>query len=172
MNSYIGQIICVGFAFAPYGWHFCDGSILNIAENEALFSLIGTTYGGDGQSTFALPDLRGRTPVGTGQLGTAGSYSLGQNGGAENVTLLVSQYPAHRHPLSATASNGSSNTPARNFLASGQSVYTQNTPQTADALNAMTVTQAPGQGFPHNNLQPYLTCNWIISLYGIYPTQQ
>lgn len=170
-QPFIGQVVCVGFNFAPAGWAFCDGSLISISENSALFNLIGTTYGGDGVNTFALPDLRGRTPVGTGQLAGGGNYIIGQSGGAEQVTITAQQYPHHTHPLTATAANGNSNAPANGFLAGGHQVYTTNAPQTADALNSAAVSTAPGGSQPHSNLQPFLTCNWIIALFGVYPSQ-
>jgi len=171
MTPYIGQVICVGFNFAPQGWAFCDGSLISISENSTLFNLIGTTYGGDGVNTFALPDLRGRTPIGTGQLTGGGNYILGQPGGVEQVTITAQQYPNHTHSLMATTANGSANAPANGFLAGGHHVYTTNAPQTADALNSSAVSTTVGGGQPHSNLQPYLTCNWIISLFGVYPSQ-
>ncbi len=172
MQVYVGQVICVGFNFAPVGWALCDGSLLSIAENSALFNLIGTTYGGDGVNTFGLPDLRGRTPVGSGPLAGGSNYVLGQRGGAENVTVTLPNYPAHTHPLMANTGNGNANGPAGNYLAAGQQTYNSNTPQAGDALNPAAVTSYAGGGQPHNNLQPYLTCSWIISLYGVYPSQQ
>ena len=171
METYVGQLLCVGFNFAPVGWALCDGSLLSISQNEVLFNLIGTTYGGDGQSTFGLPDLRGRTPVGTGPLAGGSTYVIGQKGGAENVTLSLQQYPSHIHPLAATSNNGNSNNPGGNLLAAGQAIYSSNTPEPVFALNKAAVTLSPGSGQPHSNLQPFLTCNWIISLYGIYPSQ-
>ena len=171
MTPYIGQVVCTGFNFAPAGWALCDGSLIAINDNPTLFNLIGTTYGGDGQTTFALPDLRGRAPIGTGQLTGGGNYAIGQRGGVENVTITLSQYPNHTHPLVATTAAGNANSPANAFPASGQSVYTANTPQPADALNPAAVSMGPGASQPHNNLQPFLTCNWIISLYGVYPSQ-
>ena len=170
-TPYVGQITCVGFNFAPVGWHFCDGSLLPISQYETLFNLIGTTYGGDGQNTFALPDLRGRTPVGTGQLSGGGNYIIGQSGGAEQVTITTQQYPNHTHPLVATGNAGNANAPAGAYLASGQSVYTSNAPQASDTLAPATVPPAPGNSLPHANLQPFLTCNWVISLFGVYPSQ-
>lgn len=172
MTPYIGQVICAGFNFAPAGWAFCDGSLISIAENPTLFNLIGTTYGGDGVNTFALPDLRGRTPVGTGQLnGGTSNYIIGQNGGAETVTISANQYPHHTHPLQATTATGNANAVAGAFPAAGQQVYTSNAPLAGDALNSAAVGMAPGGGGSHSNLQPFLTCNWIIALYGVYPSQ-
>lgn len=171
MTPYIGQVICVGFNFAPQGWALCDGSLIPISENPTLFNLIGTTYGGDGVNTFALPDLRGRTPISTGQLTGGSNYVIGQRGGVENVTIALTQYPNHSHPLVATTANGNANAPAGAFLAGGQQIYTTNTPQAGDALNSAAVSMGPGGGQPHTNLQPFLTCNWIIALYGVYPSQ-
>jgi microcystin-dependent protein len=171
MTTYVGQIICVGFNFAPEGWALCDGSLIRIADNPTLFQLIGTTYGGDGQTTFGLPDLRGRTPVGTGQLSGGGNYVLGQGGGAEQVTIALQNYPAHTHPLTATSNSGNANALAGGFLAGGQQIYNSNNPLTADALNSTAVSMATGGNQPHKNLQPFMTCSWIISLYGIYPSQ-
>ena len=170
-QPYVGQVLCVGFNFAPVGWALCDGSLLSISQNSVLFNLIGTTYGGDGVNTFALPDLRGRTPVGTGQLSGGGNYVIGQTGGAEIVTVTLSQYPNHRHPLEATTATGNANTPAGGFLAGSQNIYTTNAPQAADALNSSAVSMSAGGNQPHENRQPYLTCNWIISLFGVYPSQ-
>lgn len=171
MTPYIGQIVCAGFNFAPQGWALCDGSLIPISESTTLFNLIGTTYGGDGVNTFALPDLRGRAPIGTGQLTGGGNYVIGQRGGAESVTVTLQQYPNHSHPLEATTANGNSNAPANGFLAGGQSVYTTNAPQSADTLNQASVSMGLGGNSPHSNLQPFLTCNWIISLFGVYPSQ-
>ena len=171
MTPYIGQVICAGFNFAPQGWALCDGSLISIAENSTLFNLIGTTYGGDGVNTFALPDLRGRTPIGTGQLNGGSNYIIGQSGGAETVTISANQYPHHSHPLQATTATGNANAVANAFLAGGHQIYTTNGPLAGDALNSAAVSMAPGGGAPHSNLQPFLTCNWIIALYGVYPSQ-
>lgn len=171
MNQFVGEIMCVGFTFAPADWAPCDGRSLPISQYEALYSLIGTTYGGDGINTFNLPDLRGRTPLGMGQLPGGSNYLIGQQGGAENVTVNSQQYPQHNHPLIGSNATGNSNKPASNLLASGQQIYNSNNPLAADALNSVTVTPAPGGNQPHSNLQPYLTCTWIIALNGIYPTR-
>jgi microcystin-dependent protein len=168
-QPYVGQVICVGFNFAPVGWLPCDGRLLPISQYDVLYNLIGTTYGGDGVNTFGLPDLRGRTPLGSGQLSGGGSYVAGQTGGAETVSLTGNQYPSHSHGVVPTQNNGNSNSPGNNFLAAGQQIYNGNAPTAA--MNSQAVTPSGGNGLPHSNLQPYLTCNWIISLYGVYPTQ-
>ena len=170
MEVFVGQLLLVGFSFPPVGWAFCDGSLLPISGYEALYALIGTTYGGDGQTTFALPDLRGRTPIGVGALPGGGNYPLGQIGGAESVTIDVNSYPTHTHSVAAAGAAGTLNTPANNTPASGQTVYASNPALTA-AFNPSACQASPGGTTPHTNLQPYLTLNWIISLNGIYPSQ-
>jgi microcystin-dependent protein len=152
--------------FAPAGWMFCEGQLLPISENQTLFVLIGTTYGGDGQSTFGLPDLRGRLPLHQG-----GGFVIGENGGAESVTLTVQQVPVHTHPLLASADNASSSNAGGNVLAQTPTYtpYVSGAPtNTPMAANAMTPT---GAGQAHSNLQPYLCVDFIISLFGIFPSQ-
>jgi microcystin-dependent protein len=163
-TAYVGEIRMVGFNFAPSGWAFCDGSLLAISQNDTLFNLIGTTYGGDGQNTFALPDLRGRSPVHTG--GSL-SYVQGQSGGVENVTVTTPQLPVHNHPVTAQGGAGNTATPTGGFLAgSAEGQY-------ASAATGVTATllQNNSGGQPHDNLMPYLTVNFVISLYGVYPSQ-
>jgi microcystin-dependent protein len=169
-QPYVGEIRMFGGNFAPAGWMFCDGAILPISENETLFQLIGTTYGGDGQSTFALPDLRGRVPIhqGTGSDGI--SYTLAENGGVETETITTQQLPIHSHGFIASkAIAGQANT-SGNVLGQSSSIdwYIQDTPSVNMAANA--ITQAGGSQ-PHDNLQPYLGINFIISLFGIFPSQ-
>ena len=162
-QSYVGEIqICAG-NFAPLNWHFCDGSLLAISEYDTLFSLIGTTYGGDGQTTFAVPDLRGRIPIHQG-----GGFVIGQSGGAEAVTLTTQQLPVHSHPMTAAAIGGDQPSPAGNVLANSLSI----TPYINDAPGAAMAAAiaAAGGSQPHNNLQPYICINYIISLFGIYPS--
>jgi len=157
-----------GWNFAPVGWNFCDGTLLPISEFEALYTLIGTTYGGDGISTFALPDLRGRVPVhqGTG-------FIAGQRAGAEAVTLTTGQTPVHTHPFAASTNAGSQKLPTANVVAtlatSAGSAYVQ-TPPTA-ALAPQSIGQAYGGSQPHGNMQPFLGITFIIALYGIFPSQ-
>jgi microcystin-dependent protein len=163
-----------GGNFAPAGWMFCDGSQLAISENEALFQLIGTTYGGNGQTTFALPDLRGRVPVhqGTGNDGV--SYQMGQAAGTESVTLAVAQVPPHSHVLTASSAGATAGTPVGNVTAAAASGTT--TKMYAGAATSLTNMAAAavshvGDGFPHENRMPYLAISFIISLYGIFPSQ-
>jgi microcystin-dependent protein len=161
---YVGEIRIFAGNFAPAGWMFCEGQLLPISENETLFQLIGTTYGGDGQSTFALPDLRGRIPIHQGN-----GFILAETGGAEEITLTVNQIPAHSHPLLATTNGGTAITPGGNVPASSFNV----TPYLNDAANAAMSAQAAastGGSQPHTNFQPYLCVDFIISLFGIFPS--
>ncbi|HEY2769907.1 MAG TPA: tail fiber protein [Solirubrobacteraceae bacterium] len=164
---YIGEIRMFGGTFAPVGWAFCDGTPLSIAQYDTLYSVIGTTYGGDGETTFSLPDLRGRVPVhqGKGQ----STYVLGESGGLESVTLTAQATPAHTHPMMATTQSGSQSNPSGNILANSQGLppYIQEDPSAS--LNPAMLAQAGGSQ-PHDNRQPYVGINFIISLYGIYPT--
>jgi len=165
-QPYVGEIRLVGFNFAPSGWMFCEGQLLAISEYETLFNLIGTTYGGDGVDTFALPDLRGRTPVHQG-LGLS-SYQLAETGGAEQVTLNVNQIPSHSHaPQAGTA--GTSSATSGNMLAdSGADAFAPSgTTKTNMAANALNQN---GGSRPHDNMPPYLAANFIISLFGVYPS--
>ena len=168
-SPFVGQITAVGFNFAPQGWAFCDGSLLSISQNDTLFNLIGTTYGGDGQNTFGLPDLRGRTPIGTGQSGGTSNYSQGQVQGVENVTLTGPQMPQHTHAVSASTNPTNSGSPSGIF---GQTSMTA--PYAAAGNHSSLAAQSvsnDGGNQPHSNLQPYLAINWIISLFGIFPSQ-
>jgi microcystin-dependent protein len=163
-QPYIGEIRMFGGNFAPAGWMMCEGQLLPISENDTLFNLIGTTYGGDGQSTFALPDLRGRVPVHQG----SGSI-LAQTGGAETITLTVNQIPAHTHPFLASTNVSQDTSPAGKTVGQSGSalLYIQDTTDTN--LNAAAIT-AVGGSQPHSNFQPYLCINFIISLFGIFPS--
>jgi microcystin-dependent protein len=163
-QPYVGEIRLFGGNFAPVGWMFCDGQQLPIAEYETLFQLIGTTYGGDGQSTFALPDLRGRVP-----LHRSANTPVAEMGGAETVTLTPQTIPAHAHVQIASSAPATQNTPAGNVLAvsATQDIYVPSGPFAA--LNPTTVQQAGG-GQPHDNMQPYGVVTFIISLFGIFPT--
>ena len=169
-TPYIGQIMLVGFNFAPQGWAFCDGALLAISEFEALFNLIGTTYGGDGQSNFALPDLRGRVPVSVGQGAGLSSYQIGQSGGVESVTLTVNQLAAHTHVVApgASSSEETTNRPGGAYPSAGG--YYASPPGSGVTMAAATVANAGGSQ-PHNNIQPILGVNFIISLFGVFPTQ-
>jgi microcystin-dependent protein len=171
-NPFVGEIRMFGGNFPPSGWALCNGQLLSIAQNEALFNLIGTTYGGDGQSTFQLPDLRGRVPIHQGQGLGLSSYVMGQIGGAETVTLTASQMPAHSHQFVASTSNVL-DTPAGDVLsspppASGVELYAEGSP---NGLLNPNSNIASGESQAHSNLMPYLTTNFIISLFGIFPSQ-
>ena len=164
-QPYVGEIRMWAGNFPPVGWMFCDGSLVSIAENEVLFQLIGTTYGGDGESTFALPDLRGRLPIHQGN-----GFVLAETGGAEEITLTVQQIPSHGHPLLASSAIANDPNPQNNVLAESSviSLYQSASPTTAMA--AQSVGSAGGSQ-PHTNFQPYLCVDFIISLFGIFPQQ-
>ena len=164
-NPYIGEIKMFGGNFAPAGWAFCEGQVLSIADNTALFSLIGTVYGGDGQTTFALPDLRGRVPVHQGP-----NYPMGQFGGVEQVTLTPQQLPGHTHPQLATSGLATQNSPAGNVLAASATTDVYVPASSLVPLAAAAVTSAGGSQ-PHYNMQPYAVVSFIISLFGVFPSQ-
>jgi microcystin-dependent protein len=161
---FVGEIRMFAGNFAPAGWMFCEGQLLPISENETLFNLIGTTYGGDGQETFALPDLRGRLPMHFGS-----GFILAETGGAEEVTLTVSQIAAHSHPLLGTTSAGSDANAESNVVAQASSFfpYLNAPPAVNMAAQAIGTT---GGSQPHNNFQPYLCVDFIISLFGEFPS--
>jgi len=165
-QPYVGEIRMFGGNFAPAGWMFCEGQLLAISDNQTLFNLIGTTYGGDGQSTFGLPDLRGRIPVHQGN-----GFVLAQSGGVETVTLTVNQIPVHSHAFIASTNNASTVNAQTNILAQTPSYtpyisgFAPNTP-----LNPVSVG-GDGGSQPHDNFQPYLCVDFIISLFGIFPSQ-
>jgi len=168
-QPYVGEVRPGGWNFAPAGWMMCQGQLLPISENETLFQLIGTTYGGDGQSTFALPDLQGRVPVHQGSNGGQ-TFTIAETGGVESVTLNINQIPIHTHTPNASATNGNSNSVSNNVLAvSPTQVYVTN--PTVDASMNAAVLPVQGGSQPHENLQPYLTLTWIISLFGVFPSQ-
>ena len=167
-QPYVGEIRMFAGNFAPAGWMFCSGQLIPISENDTLFNLIGTTYGGDGQNTFALPDLQSRIPIhmGTGSSGT--NYTMGQNGGVESVTLTTQQIPSHTHPFIVSGDSGSQSNPGGAVPATGVTIYRAAQPANVP-MNANAVTQAGGNQ-PHDNMQPFLCINYIISLYGVYPS--
>lgn len=166
-QPYVGEIRMFAGNFAPAGWMFCEGQLLPISENETLFQLIGTTYGGDGQSTFALPDLRGRLPLHQGN-----GFTLAETGGAEEITLTTQQIPVHTHPFLGTANVATTNAPANNAFAggTGATIFPYGTDQPTTTLNAQTIGSVGGSQ-PHTNFQPYLCVDFIISLFGIFPSQ-
>jgi microcystin-dependent protein len=163
---FLGMIITVGFNFAPRGWAFCNGQLLPIAQNTALFSLLGTTYGGNGQTTFALPDLRSRVPIHTGQGPGLSNYVLGQQGGQESIALTVNEMPLHQHGVAATGTFTTKN-PGGQVPAPGGAY---GSPPDATTMDANMIRPAGGSQ-PHANIQPYLTINFCISLEGIYPSR-
>lgn len=159
----VGEIRIFAGNYAPEGWALCNGQLLSISENEILFSLIGTTYGGNGLSTFALPDLRGRVPIGIGN-----GYTLSQAGGTETVTLTMNQLPSHRHAANASSQPGNSNSPANGiWAASTINQYAAVAPNSAMNSN---ILSASGGNQPHNNMMPSIALNFIIALNGIYPS--
>lgn len=163
-QPYIGEIRMFAGNFAPTGWMLCAGQLLPISEYETLFNLIGTTYGGDGQSTFALPDLRGRIPLHQGN-----GFILAETGGVEEVTLTVSQIPSHTHTMLANSQAATESRPSSNVLPASSSALIYNNLTPLGNMSAA-VFNPTGSNQPHTNLQPYLCVNYIISLYGIYPS--
>nr|WP_260625903.1 tail fiber protein [Hymenobacter sediminicola] len=172
-DPFIGEIIIFAGNFPPRGYAFCDGQILSIAQNTALFSLLGTTYGGNGQTTFALPDLRGRFPMHAGFSAGPGltQRNLGEAAGAEAVTLLATQMPAHNHPLTTTTAPGTSASPDGTLLANDGRGGTQYAAGTANAALAPQSVGIAGGNQPHNNMPPYLAINFCIALEGIFPSR-
>jgi microcystin-dependent protein len=167
-QPYIGEIRLVGFNFAPVDWALCNGALLSISQNAALFSLLGTTYGGDGINTFALPNLQSRVAIHLGTLAGA-SYPEGQYAGVENVTLTTAQMPSHNHSIPVVAAAGNAPSPAGALIASAPE---EQFAAVASATSSMgNMVAAAGSSQPHSNIQPYLALNYIIALYGIFPSQ-
>jgi microcystin-dependent protein len=162
---YVGEIRMFAGNFAPAGWQFCEGQLLPISENESLFNLIGTTYGGDGQETFALPDLRGRIPIHQGN-----GFILAETGGAEEITLTTQQIPVHSHPLLGTTNPGQESQPAGKLLARNPDVDSYINPGGALSPLSPSSISSTGGSQPHTNFQPYLCVDFIISLFGIFPS--
>jgi microcystin-dependent protein len=170
-QPYVGEIRMFAGNFPPVGWMFCDGNQMAISENETLFQLIGTTYGGDGESTFNLPNLQSRIPIHMGTSTTGTTYQIAEMAGVESVTLTISQIPSHTHPLVATNDSGSQANAGNGVLAaqSPVSIYRPNATPPNVAMNANSVTVTGGSQ-PHENMQPFLCVNFIISLFGIFPS--
>jgi microcystin-dependent protein len=166
-SPFVGEIRLFAGNFAPSGWQFCNGQVIAISQSEALYALIGTTYGGDGVSTFALPNLQSRVPIhqGTDRQGT--SWVEGQVSGTENVTLLVTQMPQHNHTVAANP-NGGSTVPTGNLYGGGHAMFSTNTPSVA---MSNTVISSTGPALPHPNIMPFLAVSFIISLFGIFPSR-
>ncbi|MET0395064.1 MAG: tail fiber protein [Chitinophagaceae bacterium] len=184
MDPYLGEIRAFAGNFAPVGWAACNGALLPISQYDALYTLIGTTYGGDGISTFAVPDLRGRTPVQNGQLPGGSSYPLGGSAGVESVTLTSSSMPSHQHGFNVATTPGTTNSATNNFLSTVQDTgnpgstvlayipYSQgDTTLQAIPLNPRTIG-AGGGSQPHENRQPFLAITYIIATQGVYPSFQ
>jgi microcystin-dependent protein len=166
-EPFVGEMIWVPYNFAPVGWAFCDGSTLPISGYEALFSLLGTTYGGDGVTNFALPNMKGRVMVNSVQ---SPYYTLGQTGGESSHTLTINEMPAHNHTFQASTATGTANTPSSDRVY-GQAASGKQYGPDPSASMASYATVGVGGGQPHNNMMPYTTLNCIIALDGIYPTQ-
>jgi microcystin-dependent protein len=172
MEPYIGQIMMFAGNFAPRGWAFCNGQLMSIAQNTALFSILGTTYGGDGKNTFALPDLRSRVPVHPGQGPGLSAYTLGEVGGTETVTLTTPQIPAHGHAFQIKCSNSTSDaeTPENNVPAPSTPNFNYATQSNALMANEG-ISSVVGGSQPHTNVQPYSCVNFIIAIQGIFPSR-
>jgi len=187
MDPFLGEIVMFAGNFAPRGWSFCDGQLISINQYQALFSILGTTYGGDGRTTFALPDLRGRTPIGPRRGPGLSNYNLGQRGGVETVTLTVAQMPIHNHQaegtVSASAVDGTTNNPdGANFAVAKTPVDRSTTVDTnaynssgnnvSMAANNVSVTVGNNGGNQwHTNIQPFLAVNYIIAMQGVFPSR-
>ncbi|HYW71905.1 MAG TPA: tail fiber protein [Pyrinomonadaceae bacterium] len=169
MAPYVGEIRLFAGNFAPNGWMFCEGQTLPISENETLFQLIGTTYGGDGQETFNLPNLASRVPIHWGQGPDGTNYQIGEEAGVEQVTLTTQQIPNHTHPFTCSTAAGGQNAPNGQVIAASPTIklFIQDTPDAT--LNANSITPAGGSQ-PHENVQPFLCINFIISLFGVFPS--
>jgi len=169
-DQFVAEIRIFPFNFPPTGWAFCDGQIMPLSQNTALFSLLGTTYGGDGKSTFALPDLQGNAPMQPGQGQGLSLRDLGELGGVESVTLLVSEIPVHNHIINVSGASATDDTPTGERFAVGSQVGMYG-PFAANATLAFQALPPSGGGLPHNNMQPYLTLNFCIALQGIFPAR-
>lgn len=165
-DPFVAEIRIFPFNFAPRGWAWCDGQLLPLSQNTALFSLLGTTYGGNGKSNFALPDLQGRAPMHPGQGPGLSLHDLGETGGSETVTLLESEIPSHGHGVRVSAEDGNSRNPGGSYFGLGNNIYAPPTNLVSMAPEAL---PPAGGDQPHNNLQPYLTFYFCIALQGVFP---
>lgn len=168
-QPFVGEIRMFAGNFPPAGWQFCDGQLVSISGNETLFQLIGTTYGGDGQSTFALPNLQSRVPLHMGQGAGLSLRPIAETAGVESVTLTTGQIPPHSHPFAASSESGTQSSGAGALLASGSTVRLFR-PATPNQPMAATAITPAGSSQPHDNMQPYLCVNYIISMFGIFPS--
>lgn len=170
-EPFLAEIRIVGFNFAPRGWALCDGQILPINQNQSLYSLLGTTYGGDGRTSFALPDLRGRTPIHVGASNGV-SHPLGQRSGAETHTLAATEIPQHSHPVYATANDASQPVPTNAMLAESAAAdpFYDSAQEVPVNMNAGSVANIGGSQ-PHDNMQPFLALNFVIALQGLFPSR-
>jgi microcystin-dependent protein len=169
-QAFIGEIRIFAGNFAPAGWAFCNGQLVAIAENDTLFQLIGTTYGGDGQTTFALPDLRSRVPIHMGQGSGLQSYVIGQSGGVETVTLTQNQMPGHTHAAACNGTAGTGNGPGSNVWANNPANAAYIAPASIDGLMNAQAIGLTGGNQAHDNMLPYLAISYIISLFGVFPS--
>lgn len=170
-EPFLGEIKLVPYNFNPQGWAECNGQLLSIAQNSALFSLLGTQYGGDGETTFALPDLRGRVPIGQGQGPGLPNYSMGQQGGSTTNTLIANNLPQHSHPAFGVTEDGSESSPSGNYLANTKLLDGEYaTAGTTAQMNAGMIGSNATSTQPVNNIQPYVTLRYIISLTGTFPS--
>lgn len=171
-EPFLGQIAFVPYNFVPKNWAACNGQLLSISQNQALFSLLGTQYGGNGTTNFALPDMRGRMLVHEGQApGGPTTYTMGQTGGAESVTLLVTQMPAHSHTVNAVTAEGNQNTPTNTLPADTKTLDKEYSDANANTTMKSTMLNPAGGNQPHENRPPFLTLKCIISLQGVFPSQ-
>jgi microcystin-dependent protein len=176
IEGFIGMLVLYGCNFAPRGWAFCAGQLLPIAQNTALFSLLGTQYGGNGTTNFALPDLRGRVPIGQGQGSGLSNYVIGETIGAENITLLQTQIPAHNHGFKVANTSASLAAPVNNASIANYTDINGDGGQLYNSLNPATTLTAPsvgatGSNTPHSNMQPFLVMNFCIATVGIFPAR-
>ncbi len=171
MDVFIGTIMLFGFDFAPRGWAKCDGQLLPVSQNSALFSLLGTTYGGDGRTTFALPDLRGRVPLGAGHGAGLSMHAIGSRGGVESMTLMQANMPSHTHMLRASGQPGNSGNPAGNLLANTGATDLEYSDAGPSVTMSDSAISASGGNQPINNMQPHIAMNYCIALYGIFPSR-
>ena len=170
-EPYVGEIRMFGGSFAPAGWAMCQGQLMPISENDTLFNLIGTTYGGDGQETFGIPDLQGRVPLHAGQgPGLSQTYQIGEKAGVESVTITAQTLPIHNHSFLASINAATSTDPTNQVIAQTSQIHLFTQDVTNRQMNANSLTPVGGSQ-PHENIQPYLAISFIISLFGVFPTQ-